>query len=109
MNTKSAPVLLSKGEKFRGNNGKAIRSHELESAIMNGLGYRNTAMLKIMFFLTGNSDNGNFRVSQKTICERCNISDTGYKEARKKLDAMGWIDYDKENNSITVLYDNIYR
>lgn len=108
MSNKTAPVLLSKGEKFRGNNGKAIRSHELESAIMNGLGERDAAMLKIMFFLTGNSDNGNFRVSQKTICERCNISEAGYKKARAKLNDMRWIDYDKENNSITVLYDNIY-
>lgn len=103
---KQAPVLLSKGEKHRGTLGKAIRSHELEIAIMNGLGERDTVAIKIMFFLTGNADNGSFRVSEKTICERCNISESGYKTARKKLISRGWIEH--KDGKITVLYDNIY-
>ncbi len=47
-------------------------------------------MAKIMYFLTGNAADS-FRVSEKTICERCNISESGYKNARKKLVEKGWL------------------
>lgn len=80
-----APVLLAEGEKNRGTLGKAIRSHELEMAIFNCLGSRDVAAVKFMLFLTGNAADGSFRITEKTVCRRCNISETGYKSARKKL------------------------
>ena len=107
-NNQQAPTLLAKGEKMNTKTkwGKAIRTHELETAIMCGLGERDMAMLKIMLFLTGNAADGSFKVAEKTICERCNISESGYKTARKKLVAMGWITL-KASESITVNYDVI--
>lgn len=106
-NLQQAPALLSKGERFRGTNGKAIRSHDLETAIWNGLGERDMAMAKVMFFLTGQAQDGKFKVAEKTIIERCNMSERGYKGARKKLVEKGWIDH--QEGMITVLYDNIYK
>ena len=107
-NNQQAPTLLAKGEKMNTKTkwGKAIRTHELETAIMCGLGERDMAMLKIMLFLTGNAADGSFKVAEKTICERCKISESGYKTARKKLVAMGWITL-KASESITVNYDVI--
>lgn len=106
-NYNQAPKILAEGTRFRGDTGKAIRSHDLETAIMNGLGDRDIAMMKVMFFLTGQAQDGqSFGVAEKTICERCNISEQGYKNARKKLVNMGWLKHDK--GVITILYDNIY-
>ena len=74
-NYEQAPLLLSKGDKFKCNNlGKAIRTHELEIAIFNCLGTRDIASIKLMLFLTGNAQDKGFRVSEKTVMERCNIS-----------------------------------
>lgn len=86
-----APELKYNGDKMKDNKGwgKAIRTHELEAAIMNGLGPRDMGMLKVMLFLTGNAEG--FKIAEKTICERCNISETGYKDIRKKLVDKGWI------------------
>lgn len=105
-NLQQAPALLAKGERFRGENGKAIRSHDLETAIWNGLGERDMAMAKIMFFLTGQAQDGKFKVPEKTIMDRCNLSERGYKGARKKLVEKGWIEH--QEGKIVVLYDNIY-
>ena len=106
-NYNQAPKILAEGTRFRGETGKAIRSHDLETAIMNGLGDRDIAMMKVMFFLTGQAQDGqSFGVAEKTICERCNISERGYKSARKKLVEKGWIKH--EEGKITILYDNIY-
>ena len=49
-------------------------------------------MYKVMMFLTGNAEN-EFKVSEKTVMDRCNISESGYKKARKKLVEMGWINH----------------
>ena len=105
-NLQQAPAIKYQGEKLRDSKGlgKAIRTHELEMAIMCGLGERDMAMLKIMLFLTGNAEG--FKVAEKTITERCNISESGYKTARKKLEAKGWITC--TNGLITVNYDAIY-
>lgn len=62
-------------------------------------------MAKIMLFLTGNG--AGFRVSEKTIIERCNISETGYKKARKKLAEMGWI-FHKPSDYIQVNFNKIF-
>lgn len=90
-NYNQAPQIKYNGEKYRDSKGwgKAIRTHELETAIMNGLGERDMAMLKIMLFLTGNAEG--FGVAEKTICERCNMSESGYRKARKKLEEKNWI------------------
>lgn len=109
MNLRQAPELCSIGEKNRETNsikGKAIRTHLLETIIMNGLGERDMAQLKIMLFLTGNAANSGYKIAEKTICERCKISESGYKKARKALVELGWIKH--ENGSITVDYDAIY-
>lgn len=101
-----APEIKYNGDKMKDNKGwgKAIRTHELESAIMNGLGERDMAMLKIMLFLTGNAEG--FKVAEKTICERCKISESGYKNARKKLIDMGWITH-AQGGHIIVNYNTI--
>lgn len=106
-NYTQAPLLISLGDKFRGSLGKAIRSHELEIAIMNCLGARDIAAVKLMFFLTGNANDGTFRVAEKTVCERCNISEKSYKDARKKLVNIGWIEH--KDGTIKVMYDKIYK
>ena len=102
-----APVLKHNGEKFQSPHGwgKAIRTHELEAAIFRCLGPKDYAMAKIMLFLTGNADG--FRVSEKTIMERCNISETGYKKARKKLAEMGWI-FHKPSDYIQVNFNKVF-
>lgn len=61
-----------------------------------------------MLFLTGNSNEGDFRVVQKTIYDRMNISEKTYYSARKMLQEMGWIKYDEAKNVIYVNYDKIY-
>lgn len=106
-NKQQAPKIQYNGVKDRDSKkmGKAIRTHELEAAIMNGLGDRDMAMLKIMLFLTGNAEG--FQVAEKTICDRCNISESGYKSARAKLIKKGWITLNP-GKTITVNYDAIY-
>ena len=85
--------------------GMAIRPHELEAAINCCLGQKDIALLKIMYFLTGNASG--FRVAEKTILKRCNISESGYKKGRKKLVEMGWIAH-KPGEYIQVDYNKIY-
>lgn len=106
-NYNQAPSIKYIGNKMSDEKkwGYAKRSHELETAIMCGLGDRDTAMLKIMLFLTGNAEG--FQVAEATICERCNISSTGYKNARKKLVTMGWLHMNAKDNTIEVDYNAI--
>lgn len=108
-NFQQAPELKAVGQKQRDSKkwGKAIRTHELETAIMCGLGDRDFAAMKVMLFLTGNAANEGFRVAEKTIMERCNISESAYKNARKKLVSMGWISHEAGKH-ITVNYDAVY-
>ena len=91
-NYNQAPVLLARGEKNRYQK-FAYRPHELEYAICCCLGNRDMVTLKTMLFFTGESNNGDFRVAQKTIMDRMNISEKRYYEARKKLEEMHWIHY----------------
>ena len=107
-NMNQAPFIRYNGEKNKDTRGwgKAIRTHELESKIMCGLGDRDMVALKIMLFLTGNADG--FQVAEKTIMDRCNISETAYKKARKKLaDELGWITH-VPGKAIIVNYGVIY-
>lgn len=106
-NMNQAPFIRYNGEKLRDKRkwGKAIRTHELEMAIMCGLGDRDMAALKVMLFLTGNADG--FQVPEKTIMERCNISESAYKNARKKLVEKGWITH-VPSKAIIVNYGVIY-
>ena len=69
--------------------GFAQRSHEVEMAIMNGLSAQQGGLLKIMLVLTGCGDN--FRISESMIKERTGLSASGYRNARAKLEEMGWI------------------
>ena len=107
-NYNQAPAIVYQGEKNRDSKkwGKAIRTHELETAIMCGLGERDFAAMKVMLFLTGNAEG--FQVAEKTIMERCNISESAYKNARKKLVEKGWI-ICVPGKSITVNYNAIYK
>lgn len=103
-----APEIKFNGEKFKETpelKGKAIYSHLFMNALMNGLGERDCAALKIMLFLCGNAQG--FKVAEKTICERCNISETGYRKARNKLVDLGWISY-TPYKEIIVNYNTIY-
>ena len=61
--------------------GFAHRTHELEAAFACCLGSKDFAMYKVMLFLSGNAPD-KFRASEKTVMERCNISESGYKGAR---------------------------
>lgn len=113
-NYNQAPLLKSNGEKNRDNKwGKAIRTNHLESLIFNGIDGKSGAQLKIMFFLTGNADNGSFAVAEKTIMDRCGISETTYKKARKSLVEKGWLIHNVGKNNqqgeIIVDYDAIYK
>ena len=104
---RQAPRLFGKGAKTRDLTcGKAIRSHELESKIFCGLSGQCGAQLKLILFLTGNSNDGSFAVAEKTVCERCGFDVSTYKRARKELVKKGWIEH--EQGRITVLYDAIY-
>lgn len=62
-------------------------------------------MIKLMYFLTANADG--FKIAEKTVLQRCNISESGYKAARKKLVEMGWIYY-KPGGYIKVNYNKIF-
>ena len=109
-----APILKSKGEKDMDNKwGKAIRTHHLESIIMNGLSGKEGAQLKLMWFLTGNSDKGSFAVAEATVLSRCGMSESTYKNARKALIEKGWIIHKPSQNGqqgeIIVDYDAIYK
>lgn len=86
----------------------AYRPHELEQAICCCLGSRDIVALKVMLFLTGNSNDGDFRIVQKTIYDRMKISEKTYYNARKALQEMGWIQYVEVENVIYVNYDKIY-
>ena len=102
-----SPKIIYSGEKLQSPYGwgKAIRTHELEAAINCCLGQKDMAMLKIMYFLTGNAEG--FAVSEKTILERCNISESGYKNARKKLIEKDWI-FHKQGEYIQVNFNKIF-
>ena len=109
-----APILKSKGDKNRDSKwGKAIRTHELESIIFNGLSGKQGAQLKLILFLTGNADNGSFAVAEATVQSRCGMSENTYKTARKSLVDKGWIIHNPSQNgvqgSIIVDYDAIYK
>lgn len=106
-NYEQAPLLLARGEKNR-NGLFAYRPHELESAICCCLGNRDIVALKTMLFFTGNSNEGDFRVAQKTIFDRMNISEKPYYLAREKLQSMGWIRYVEAEKAIYINYDKIY-
>lgn len=73
---------------------------------MNGLGDRDFAAMKIMLFLTGNAEG--FGIAEKTIMDRCNISESSYKNARKKLVEKGWITH-KPGEAIIVNYNTIFK
>ena len=66
-----------------------------------------------MFFLTGNADNGNFAVAEKTVIDRCGMSETTYKKARAALVEKGWLIHNVGKNGkpgeIIVDYDAIYK
>ena len=104
-----APEIKFSGEKFKETpelKGKAIYSHLFMNALMNGLGERDCAALKIMLFLCGNAQG--FKVAEKTICERCNISETGYRKARNKLVDLGIIIRDTTKVKKGYRYQRIY-
>ena len=102
-----SPEIKHNGEKWQSPHGwgKAIRTHELEAAINCCLGQKDFAMAKIMYFLTGNAEG--FRVSEKTILRRCNISESGYKKARKKLAEKKWI-FHQAGEYIQVNFNKIF-
>ena len=106
-NFEQAPVLLKIGTKER-RGLFTYRPQELEYALCCCLGDRDMVPLKTMLFFTGNANDGSFRVAQKTIFDRMNISEKRYYEARKKLQRMGWIQYVEAENAIYVNYDKIY-
>lgn len=111
-NYNQAPSLYSDGNKRLVVTGYKLtgysqRNHCLESALACCLGDRDFAMYKIMIFLTGMSDDGTFKVSEKTVCQHCNISEGGYKKAREKLSKKGWISHSK-SESITIHYNKIF-
>ena len=107
-NYEQAPMLLSIGDKILNPEcAKAIRPHELETAIMNCLGPRDLVAIKIMFYLTGQSSIGNFKVAEKTILDHCNISHNAYITERKKLAEMGWLRY-MPGETIIIDYPKIY-
>ena len=107
-NYEQAPMLLSIGDKILNPEcAKAIRPHELETAIMNCLSARDFAAVKIIFYLTGQSSIGNFKVAEKTILDHCNISHNAYITARKKLAEMGWLHY-MPGETIIIDYPKIY-
>lgn len=103
-NYDQAPRLKYVGDKMQVINieGFAQRSHDLESAIMKGLGPQDTAQLKLMFVLTANSEG--FVLSEKTILERTGLSHAGYINSRRKLIEKGWLTLDGRT-----LYVNIDR
>ena len=107
-NLLQAPIIKHNGNKDQDSQhwGKAIRTHELEAAFASCLGAKDFAMYKVMMFLSGNAAE-KFRVSESTIMERCNISESGYKNARKKLVKMGWIDH-VPSEYIQVNFNKIY-
>lgn len=107
-NYEQAPTLLSIGDKILNPEcAKAIRPHELETAIMNCLNSRDIVAFKIMFYLTGQSSIGNFRIAEKTILNHCNISHNAYITARKKLVDMGWLRF-IPGETIIIDYPKIY-
>ena len=63
-NYNQAPLLLRRGEKQKSKKDLfAYRPHDLEAAICCCLGNRDIVALKVMLFFTGNSNEGDFRVS----------------------------------------------
>lgn len=77
------------------NYGKNIRDGYLEQKIAEVCGEKQFAAYKLLMFLTGSADG--FRIAEKTACERCSLSERGYRNARKFL---------KENNLIRLTPDN---
>lgn len=109
-----APILKKNGEKNRSEKwGMAIRTNHLESIIFNGLTGKEGAQLKLILFLTGNADNGSFAVPEATVMNRCGMTETTYKSARKGLIEKGWIIHKPSANGqqgeIIVDYDAIYK
>ena len=91
-NHNQAPILTYRGDKMMSNNiaGFAQRSHDLEKAIMTGLGSQETAQLKIMFALTGNAEG--FACAESTILDRTGLAHATYINNRRKLIEKGWIE-----------------
>ena len=109
-NARQAPKIKYNGEKNRdiSGSGKAIRTHDLERAIMNGLGDRDFTALKIMLYVTGNAED--WCVREQDILERCNMSKKAYLTSRQKLIDMDWLALKNINNEVVLLvnYNEIY-
>jgi hypothetical protein len=101
-----APLLFYDKEAKMKNKEKGFtsRSVEVETLIMQGCS--TVGELKVMLFLTGNAGDGSFGVAEKTVLDRCGISESTYKTARKKLKEKGWITC-VDGVSITVNFDVI--
>ncbi|MBQ3520144.1 MAG: hypothetical protein IJA31_12570 [Clostridia bacterium] len=67
----------------------------------------------MILFFTGNATNGSFAVAEKTVMDRCGMSEETYKKARKALVEKGWLIHNpgtKERaGEIIVDYDAIYK
>lgn len=106
-NLNQAPELKAIGKKDKP--GAFMRRPiELEEGMMNLLGPRDFAQFKLMMFLTGNAADSGFRIAEKTVCNRCNISEAVYKTARAALVKRGWLIHEPAV-SITVNYTQIYK
>lgn len=101
-NHNQAPILSYRGDKMTSNEiaGFAQRSHDLEKAIMTGLGPQDTAQLKIMFALTANAEG--FACAEKTILERTGLAHKTYVDNRKKLIEKGWLILDEKKLIVNV-------
>lgn len=105
-NLLQAPKLYySQEAKMKGKDkGFTMRSIALEDKIMQES--NNVGEVKLMFFLTANAGDGSFGVAEKTVLDRCGMSESTYKRAKKALIEKGWITA-VSGKSITVNIEKI--
>lgn len=104
-----APTLIHKGKKLKGNTIYWQLPQDLMAYVFNELDTKSGAQIKLMCLLLGTAGNGSFSVSEKFVTDTCNISEQGYKTARKALVNRGWITHDTKNQKIIVNIDMMYK
>lgn len=100
-NYRNAPKLKFQGAKKLDNQHYQL-PQDVMDIVFQKLG-NSSAQLRLMVVLIGTRED--FAVSEKWICERCNLKQPSYVEARKKLVERGWLTHEK--GSITVNFDAI--
>lgn len=117
---KNAPELKASGDKwnYKGTYEKNERPNGyyfgqcptiIRDYVLNHLTGNNGNPLKLMWVLLETDEKAHFKISQKWVLNKTGMPKDKYYDARKKLEIMGWLDYDQNEESIIINYDYLWQ